>query len=62
MTPDAYSNDVGGVILFAVYRFLAQNTTIMEYDTWAYIRPVISISGTALNSGTGTKTDTFKIN
>lgn len=26
------------------------------------VRPVISISGTALNSGTGTKTDPFKIN
>ena len=62
MTPDAYSNDVGGVILFAVYRFLAQNTIVMEYDTWAYIRPVISILGTALNSGAGTKTDPFKIN
>ena len=30
-------------------------------STYYNVRPVISISGTALNSGTGTKTDPFKI-
>ena len=59
------------------YRFYDSNSYEFSVYTSAYtsgslsrdngsssigVRPVISISGTALNSGTGTKTDPFKIN